>query len=103
MVLLSVTILPNSTSLPKKHSIDKSQQIFVHDVVEIVDSCSVLGSVISTETNFLEKFLKQQKSLLRKLAVHANFSPQNIYKTFTPSVRHKLSFLVCTTLKLKTC
>ena len=44
----------------------------------------------------MERLLKQQKLLLRKLAAHANVSPQNVYKLFTLSVQHKLTFLART-------
>ena len=57
---------------------------------------SELGSVIGfeyTEWNFVERSLKQQKSLLKKLAAHAKNSPQNVYKSFTSWVQRKLTFL----------
>ena len=44
-----------------------------------------------------ERSRKQQKSLLKKLAAHANVSPQNVYKSFTSSVQHNLTFLARTT------
>ena len=90
MVLLSVAILPNATSLPKNIFLKKHSRFldFVHDEVEIVDGCRVLGSVIGSDS------AEQQKSLLKKLAVHANVSPQNVYKLFTSSVQHKLAAVV---------
>ena len=51
--------------ITKKHLFGKAQQIFVHDEVEIVDGCRVLGGVISSENakkkKFVERSLKQQK------------------------------------------
>ena len=67
--------------ITKEHLFEKAQQIFVHDEVEIVDGCRVLGSVIgsdSAEKKFVERSPKQQKSLLKKLAVQVNVSPQNV-------------------------
>ena len=93
MVLLSVTILPSAVSLPKNIFLKMRKNIFVHDDVEIVDGCRVLGSVIDSdnaEKKFVERSLKQQKSLLKTLVVHANFSPQNVFKSFTSSVQQKL-------------
>ena len=68
--------------------------------MEIVDGSRVLGNVISSENaekKFVERSLKQKKSLLQKPAAHANASPQNVYKSFTSSVQHKLTFLARTT------
>ena len=100
-------MLPYETSrtkchiITKEHLFEKAQQNFDHDEVEIVDSCKVLGNVISSdnaEKKFVEKSLKQQKSLVKKKLVdHANVSPQNVYKSFTLSVQHKLTFLLRTT------
>ena len=77
--------------ITKEHLFEKAQQIFVHDEVQIVE-----GSVIASEyaeRKFVERSPKQQKSLLKKLAAHANVSPQNVYKSFTSSVQHNLTFL----------
>ena len=68
--------------------------------MEIDDGCRVLGGVRGSENaekKFVERSLKQQKSLLKRLAAHANVSPQNVYKSFTSSVQHKLTFLARTT------
>ena len=35
--------------------------------------------------------------MLKKLAAHANVSPQNVYKLITSSIQHKLTFLARTT------
>ena len=42
---------------------------------------------------FLKRSLKQQKPLLKKLAAHANFSAQNIFKSFDSLFLHKWTFL----------
>ena len=100
MVLLLVIILPNDTSLPKNIFFKKAQQIFVNDEVDIVDGCRVLVIVIGSdnaEEKSVKRSLKQQKLLLKKLASHANVSPQNDYKSFSSSVQHKLIFLARTT------
>ena len=100
-VLLSVTVLPNATSLEKEHLFEKAQQVFVHDGVDVVDGYRVLGSVIGSdraEKNTVERSLKQQNLLLRRLAAHSNVSPQNDFKSFISSVRHKLTFLARTTI-----
>ena len=64
--------------ITKEHLFEKATQIFVQEEVEIADDCRVLGSEIGShdkEKNFAERSLKQQKSLLKKLAVHASVSP----------------------------
>ena len=61
---------------------------------------ATFGSVIgpdNAEKKFVDRSQKPQKLLLRKLAAHANVSPQNVYKAFTSSVQHKLTFLARTT------
>ena len=40
-----------------------------------------------------ERSLKQQKSLSRKLAFHANESPGNVYQPFASSEIHKLTLV----------
>ena len=91
--------LTNCHVITKEHLFEKALQIFVNDEVEIVDGCRVLDSVIGSDNveKKLERSLKQQKSLLKKLAAHVNISPQNVYKSFTSSVQHKLTFLARTT------
>ena len=49
--------------------------------MKIVDGVKLLGSVIGSdnaEKKFVERSLKQKKLLLKKLAAHANVSPQNV-------------------------
>ena len=86
--------------ITKEHLFESAQQIFAHDDLEIVDGCRLLSSVIGSENaakEFVEISLKQQKQLLKKLAAHADVSPQNVYKSFTSSVRHKLRAIARTT------
>ena len=67
--------------------------------MEVVDGCRVLGSVIgsdNTEKKNVERSLKEQKVLLKKLATHANVSSQNVHKSFTLLVHHILTFLART-------
>ena len=64
--------------------------------MEIVDGCRVLCSVIgfdNTEKKNVERSLKEQKVFLKKLATHADVSPQNVHKSFTLLVHHILTFL----------
>ena len=63
--------------------------IFVHDVVEIIDSSKVLGSVIGVdnEKKFFGKINKTAKIVVKKLTVDANVSPQNVYKAFNSLVQ----------------
>ena len=74
-VLLSVTILPNVTLLQER-LFEKAQRIFVHNQVEIIGGCRVLGSVRGSdnaEKKFVEKSNKQQKSSLKKLVIMLMF------------------------------
>ena len=54
--MLSVTIIPNATSLPE-NILSRTQQIVDRNEVEIIDACSVLGSVIASD-NAEKKFLE---------------------------------------------
>ena len=53
------------------------------------------------QKKIVERSLKQQKSLLKQLAARSNVSPQNVYKSSTSSVQHKLIFLARTTPNIK--
>ena len=80
------------------HLFEKAKPIIFNGKVEIVDGCSIFCSVRVPiiQWEVLERSLKRQKSLLKKLAAQANVSPQNVYKSFT-SVQHKLTLLARTT------
>ena len=52
-------------------------------------SCKKLGSVLGSnnaEKKFVERSRKPGKSMLKKLAIHANVLPQNAYKSFISSI-----------------
>ena len=72
--------------------------------MKLVDDCRVLGSVrasTNAENKFVEISLKEQKSMSKKLALHANVSPQFIYKSFTLSVQQNLTFSARTTTNIE--
>ena len=71
--------------------------------MEIVNACRVLGCIIGSdkeEKKLVERSQEQQKSLLKKLSIYANLSPQNVFKSFASSVRCKLTFLARTKTKI---
>ena len=62
------TILPSPVLLTKR-SFEKSQQIFVHDQLEIVDGCRVPSCVTNSDNadkKFAEKSLKKQIVVLKR-------------------------------------
>ena len=72
--------------------------------MKLVDDCRAIGSGIASanvENKFVERSLKEQKSMSKKLALHANVSSQFIYKSFTLSVQHKLTFSARTTTNIE--
>ena len=55
----------------------------------------VLDSVVGSDIAHADIFyhtLKNQKSWFKKLAHHANVSPENVYKSFTASLQYRLTF-----------
>ena len=89
--------------ITEENLFEKAQQIFVHDEVEIVDGFRVLDSVIGSDNaeKNCGKITKTAEIAVDKLAAHANVSPQNVYKLFTSSDQHSLTFLARKTSNIK--
>ena len=67
--------------ITKERLFEKAQRIFVHNQVEIIDGCRVLGNVRGSdnaEKEFVDRSYKQHKSSLKKLGDHAYVSPQSV-------------------------
>ena len=70
--------------------------------VNVIEVHRVLGSVIDSDercNDFLKESSVNCSNMLEKLAKHNKVSPQNVYKSFTNGLKHKLTFIARTTQK----
>ena len=64
------------------------------DVIVASYFCSGQLSVFNRKCeHFVKKFLTNYSNTLKKLANHRSVSPQNVYKSFTNGMQHKLTFI----------
>ena len=86
--------------ITKPEFVEKTNKVFSGLDVDVNEGDRVLGSVIGSDksyNNFLTEKSVNYSNKLEKLAKHSKVSPQNVYKSFTNGLQHKLIFIARTT------
>ena len=86
--------------ITKPEFVQKKNKIFSGLDVDVIEGHRVLGSGISSDkscNDFLKEKSVNYSNMLEKLAKHSKMSPQNVYKSFTNRLQHKLTFIARTT------
>ena len=76
------------------------QCFFLELDVDVIEGHRVLVAVIGSDescNDFLKEKSVNYSNMLEKFAKHSKVSPQNVYKSFTNGLQHKLTFLAKTT------
>ena len=88
--------------ITKPEFFQKTNKVFLGLDVNVIEGHRVLGSVIDSDErckDFLKESSVNCSNMLEKLAKHSKVSPQNVYKSFTNGLQHKLTFIARTTQK----
>ena len=82
--------------ITKLEFVQKSNKVFSGLDVDVIEGHRVLGSFIGSDEscNELKEKSVNYSNMLEKLAKHSKVSPQNVYKSFTNGLQHKLSLLL---------
>ena len=86
--------------ITKPEFVQKANKVFSGLDVDVIEGHRVLGSVIGSDescNDFLKEKSVNYSNMLEKLAKHSKVSPQNVYKSFTNGLQHKLTFIARTT------
>ena len=78
----------------------KANKVYSGLDVDVIEGHCVLGSVIGSDKSckdFKKEKLMNYHNKLWKLAKHRRASPQNVYKSVTNELHHKLTFFARTT------
>ena len=86
--------------ITKEDFVNDAKNVLKGEEFDIFGRSRVLRFVIEN-LDSRRQYIKNQKqnylSMLQKVAEHAKFAPQNVYKRLTESMQHKLTFLSRTT------
>ena len=86
--------------ITKPEFVQKANKVFSGLDVDLIEGHRVLGSVIGCDekcNDFLKEKSANYSNMLEKLAKHSKLSTQNVYKSFTNGLQHRLTFIAKTT------
>ena len=86
--------------ITKPEFVQKANKVFSGLDVDVIEVHQIFGSVIGSDESYND-FLKEKSvnysNMLENVAKYGKVSPQNVYKSFTNGLQHKLTFIARTT------